>query len=201
MLIMRLIHLKDMPSFQSVLDTINRENLEKNNEYVSDKKKINTMEKNEINKIVKDQIKNTSQTKLEIESFEQKNPTNLNKEKIFSFEQLIDLASKKREVELKYDLERNVNLIRFSEGKIDIGFNENLNKNFVRNLSEKLLVWTGQRWIISLTKEKGKESFLETKNLKKKELLENEKKNETYKKIKNTFPDAELIEVNNKTED
>ena len=110
-------------------------------------------------------------------------------------------ASKKKEIELKYDLERNVNLIRFSEGKIDIGFNENLNKNFVRNLSEKLLVWTGQRLIISLTKEKGKESFLETKILKKKELLENEKKKETYKKIKNTFPDAELIEVNNKTED
>ena len=201
MLIMRLIHLKDMPSFQTVLDTINKKSLEQNNEYISDKKKINTMEKNEINKIAKDQIKNTSQTKLEIESFEQKNPINLNKEKIFSFEQLIDLASQKREVELKYDLERNVNLIRFSEGKIDIGFNENLNKNFVRNLSEKLLVWTGQRWIISLTKEKGKESFLETKILKKKELLENEKKKETYKKIKNTFPDAELIEVNNKAED
>ena len=165
------------------------------------KKKINIIEKNEISKIVKDQIKNTSQKKLEIESIEQKNLTNINKEKIFSFEQLIDLASKKKEVELKYDLERNVNLIRFSEGKIDIGFNENLNKDFVRNLSEKLLAWTGQRWIISLTKEKGKETFLETKNLKKKELLENEKKKETYKKIKNIFPDAELIEINNQRED
>ena len=201
MLIMRLIHLKDMPSFETVLDTINKENLKQDNEYASDKKKINIIEKNEISKIVKDQIKNTSQKKLEIESIEQKNPTNINKEKIFSFEQLIDLASKKKEVELKYDLERNVNLIRFSEGKIDIGFNENLNKDFVRNLSEKLLAWTGQRWIISLTKEKGKETFLETKNLKKKELLENEKKKETYKKIKNIFPDAELIEINNQRED
>ena len=201
MLIMRLIHLKDMPSFETVLDTINKENLKQDNEYASDKKKINIIEKNEISKIVKDQIKNTSQKKLEIESIEQKNPTNINKEKIFSFEQLIDLASKKKEVELKYDLERNVNLIRFSEGKIDIGFNENLNKDFVRNLSEKLLAWTGQRWIISLTKEKGKETFLETKNLKKKVLLENEKKKETYKKIKNIFPDAELIEINNQRED
>jgi len=201
MLIMRLIHLKDMPSFQAVLDSINKENSKQNNDYVPEKKKINIIEKNEINKIVKDQIKNTSQTKLEIESIKEKNPTNLSKEKILSFEQLINLASKKREVELKYDLERNVNLIRFSEGKIDIGFNENLSKNFVRNLSEKLLVWTGQRWIISLTKEKGKESFLEAKILKEKELLENEKKKETYKKIKNIFPDAELIDVSKKKED
>ena len=65
------------------------------------------------------------------------------------------MSSQKKEVELKYDLERNVNLIKFSEGKIDISFNENLKKNFVRNLSEKLLDWTGIRWLITLTKEKG----------------------------------------------
>ena len=64
--------------------------------------------------------------------------------KVLSFEDLIYLSSKKKEIHLKYDLEKNVNLIKFSEGKIDISFNENLDKNFVRTLSEKLLEWTGK---------------------------------------------------------
>ena len=63
-------------------------------------------------------------------------------EKVLSFEDLIYLSSRKKEIQLKYDLEKNVNLIKFSSGKIDIGFNENLGKNFVRHLSEKLFEWT-----------------------------------------------------------
>ena len=38
--------------------------------------------------------------------------------------------NKEKEIELNYDLERNVRLVSFSEGKIDISFNEKLNKNF-----------------------------------------------------------------------
>ena len=69
------------------------------------------------------------------------------------------MASKKREIELKYDLERNVNLINFSQGKINIAFNENLSKDFVRNLSKKLLDWTSKRWVITLAREKGQKSL------------------------------------------
>jgi len=119
-------------------------------------------------------------------------------EKISSFEDLILLSSKKKEINLKYDLENNVNLIKFSERKIDISFNENLDKNFVRNLSEKLLEWTGRRWVITLSKEKGQRTFSELKNIKKKELLNQEKEGEIYKKFKNIFSDGELVKVSKK---
>ena len=113
-------------------------------------------------------------------------------------EDLIYLASKKREIQLKYDLEKNVNLIKFSEGKIDISFNQNLDKNFVRNLSAKLAEWTGNRWVITLSKEMGKKTFFETQNIEKKELLNREKEGEFYKNIINIFSDAELLEVKKK---
>ena len=38
--------------------------------------------------------------------------------------------NKEKEIELKYDLERNVKLVSFNKGTIDISFNEKLNKNF-----------------------------------------------------------------------
>ena len=91
-----------------------------------------------------------------------------------------------------------MNLIKFSDGKIDISFNENLGKNFVRNLSEKLLEWTGKRWVITLTKKTGSKTLLESNNIKKLELLEKEKKEEFYKKFKNTFSDVDLIDVTKK---
>ena len=96
---------------------------------------------------------------------------------------------------MKYDLEKNVNLIKFSDGKIDIAFNENLSKNFVRNLSEKLLAWTQKRWVITLTKGLGQKTFAEKQFIRKKEILESEKKGEVYKKFKNIFSDGELVEV------
>ena len=198
MMVVRLIHLKDMPSYEGILDSINKSNLKNDNDNVITEKytKVDINEKNEINKISKDQIKNTLQTKPELGST---NPKKLIEEKnlehISSFEDLIKLSSIKKEVELKHDLEKNVNLIKFSEGKIDIGFNENLGKNFVRNLSEKLLTWTRKRWVITLTKASGQKTFSERQSIMAEQLLEKEKKGEVYKKFKNIFPDGELIEI------
>ena len=205
MLIVRLIHLKDMPSYESVINIVNKKefnDLTINQNLINDQEKIERRklsEDKEVNGTSKDQIKNILQTKPELASSVTNNETKKNNlEKILSFEDLVKLSSKKREIELKYDLEKNVNLIKFSEGKIDISFNEDLAKNFVKNLSEKLLEWTGKRWLITLTKTKGQKSFLELQSIKKEELLKKEKNENIYKKFKNIFPDAELIDVSKK---
>ena len=201
MIVMRLIHLKDIPSYQSILDSISKTNTMEDNEsenIIENKKTIKESESLEKNNISKNQIKNITQTKLKIETSEQMIKKELPEEKINSFEELIILSSVKKDIELKYDLERNVNLIKFSPGKIDIAFNENLNKNFVRNLSERLLEWTNKRWVISLTKEVGQKSFVEQNKMKKDNLLKQGKNEEIYKLFKNTFPDAELIDIKKK---
>ena len=202
MLVVRLVHLEGMPSYEDVLESLKKNNssqAEVNSNVTIDRendKKIFSNGTDEIANISKDQIKNTTQTKPILSSL---NPKNLPKDiivgKISSFEELILLSARKKEIQLKYDLENNVNLIKFSEGKIDISFNENLDKNFVRNLSKKLLEWTGTRWVITLTKKIGKKTFSELQSIKKKELLDQEKKGEIYKKFKNIFSDGELLEV------
>ena len=201
MLVVRLVHLKDMPTYDKLLDSLKKNNLdetkEDNNIIIESKNKKKIInDENQITKISKNQIKNTIQTKPVLSSSKQKNlSTNIVKEKLSSFEDLIYLAGKKKEIQLKYDLEKNVNLIKFSEGKIDISFNQKLDKNFVRNLSTKLVEWTGNRWVITLSKETGEKTFSETQDIRKKELLNNEKKGEVYKKFISIFSDAELLEV------
>ena len=197
MLIVRLIHLKDMPSYENLLNSLTENNLTSptNNTTIELNKNKITNDEEQSTKQSKNQIKNTIQIKPIISSEPKNLSESLNKEKVLSFEDLIHLASKKREIQLKYDLEKNVNLIKFSEGKIDISFNQKLDKNFVRNLSTKLVEWTGNRWVITLSKETGNKTFAENKVIKKNELINKEKKNEIYKKFKNVFSDIELMDI------
>ena len=114
---------------------------------------------------------------------------------ISSFDELLEVCSSKKEIKLKYELEKNVNLVSFEDQRIEISFNEELDKDFIKDLSLKLYEWTSNRWIITLSKSKGKPSKKETEVNIKKELIENVKNSPVYKNILGKFPDAELIDV------
>ncbi len=150
--------------------------------------------------IVKDQLKNIDQ----IKSLTKSEPINKLEDsesfKISSFQDLIKLTEKNKEMELKYDLERNVKLAKFEDGKIDINFNENLNKNFIKKLSQSLYKWTGKRWIISLSKSENLRTFHQEKIDKKEEFLKQEKESETFKEMLKVFSDASLIDVGKEDE-
>ena len=202
MFLIRLIHLKKIPKLEELL---------KNVEVPQDKtssKEIETLSniKNEIKEdIIKetkqstDQIKNIIQEKKEILDndkiskflIENKNFS----ESVLSFDRLISLCLKHKEMQLKYDLEKNVSLVKFSNGYMEFSFNENINENFIKNLSKKLFDWTGKRWIITLSKEKGQPTYQDIKLEKKQTQLEEAIKTNVYKKMLESFSDAKLIAV------
>ena len=97
-------------------------------------------------------------------------------------------------MQLKYDLENNVNLVAFNKIIRDF-INEKLDKDFVKNLSEKLFLWTNLRWIILFSNKKGDKSIkMEKDNSKEKELKEY-KNSDDYLKLSKIIPDIELIEI------
>jgi DNA polymerase-3 subunit gamma/tau len=116
---------------------------------------------------------------------------------INSFNDLLEICSFKKEIKLKYELEKNVNLVSFEDQRIEISFNEDLDKDLIKNLSLKLYEWTNNRWIITLSKTKGQPSKKETEVNLKKELIESVKNSLIYKNILEKFPDAEMIDVKN----
>ena len=175
--------------------------LNKNSSFSLESEKINNTEI-EIESSIKtiDQIKNISQeekNKPEIEA----NVKAIDKSLINSFDDLLNACSQNKEIKLKYELEKNVNLVKFERNRIEISFNDNLDKDFVKDLSAKLFEWTDERWIITFSKSQGEISIKDKQKNKKDELINEAKNSKTYKMVMEKFPDAELLDVKSNKEE
>ena len=192
MFLIRLLYLKRKVSVnaENLTNSSDRTSLQNNLKNENFSKKIETPK--DSNTIIS-QIKFSSQEKekASIENNELSNKTKIN-----SFSELISICNKKKEIELKYELENNVNLVSFKNNNIEISFNERLEKNFIKNLTSKLLDWTGERWIILLSKKTGLKSIKEIKKENKENEFKNLKKSELYEKATNLFPDLEIVDIN-----
>jgi len=191
MFLIRLMHLSSMKLEKKI--EVN-ENFEIKKENQIEKTKIESQSKtiNQIKNITQEE-KITPETQTDTKSDK--------KLSIKSLDDLIEICVKKREIKLKYELEKNVNLVKFEKNLIEISFNESLDKNFVKDLSSKLFEWTNERWIITFSQLKGGMSVKSKKDNVKKLLIDKAKKTEIYLNVLENFSDAELIDVNLKSEE
>jgi DNA polymerase-3 subunit gamma/tau len=187
MFLIRLMHLSSFKNFDnfSKKDDVSKFLKKKTEDSnITSEVKIDTV--NQIKNIVQEEKKNP-QTKVKAEI---ENSISIN-----SFEDLLKVCNEKKEIKLKYELEKNVNLVNFEKSRIEISFNENLDKNFVKDLSSKLLDWTKERWLITLSKLKGKMTVKEELDSKKIDAMEKAQSSDLYKSVLEKFPDANLVEV------
>ena len=180
-----------------------------NEDKILEKKQNNQFnEKIRSTEIVNDEVSNPNKTINQIKNISQTNNIepkkklatdliNINPLKIISFKSLIETCNIKKEIKLKYELENNVNLVKFENLRIEISFNERLDKNFVKDLTTKLLEWTGERWIITLSKNRGEISFKEKLKKTKSEEIENIKKSKLFSDLKEKFLDIKLVDIEN----
>ena len=196
MFLLRLIYLTDVkenkPQTQKKLKDETREKVElpeiKNDGNSNSNKTIN-------------QIKNISQNKETEPKKETSKIESINTLKITSFDDLIKICNENKEIKLKYELENNVNLVKFEKLRIEISFNEKLDKNFIKDLTFKLQEWTGERWIITLSKATGEISLKEKLKKEKNQKIETIQKSKFFLDLKEKFPDIKLIDIKEKSED
>ena len=198
MFLIRLIHLKGITNISEIIE----QNIAQSDKKINENNKVNMQNLSNDNEDLFDlknrtigQIKNIAQqTQPEqiAKKEEQIHGTIIN-----SFDDLLKICNLKNEIKLRYELEKNVNLVSFENKRIEISFNEDLDKEFIKVLSTKLFEWTGNRWIITLSKKKGDFSKKEKEAILKKNLLEKAKKSSIYKKVLENFPDTQLLDVKN----
>ena len=200
MFLIRLVYLKGISNLNDV--ELKSENYQRKDIISNGKKTLDNKdnEGTDIKNKTIGQIKNVIQEK----QFFQKSSDNKKKFEeieINSFNDLLEICIKKKEVKLRYELEHNVNLVNFENKRIEISINENLDKEFIKNLTSKLYEWTLNRLLITISKSEGLPSIKQKKTNIKNQLLETAKKDPVYQNVMEIFTDAELIDIQDNGED
>ncbi len=111
------------------------------------------------------------------------------------FEDLIALAAEKRDVALKAALERDVRLVRFEDGQLEISVLPSASKSLVGDLSRKLQAWTGKRWMVAVSSEEGAPTMRQQADTQKAELMRGVRSDPLVQSVLERFPGAEIVDV------
>jgi DNA polymerase-3 subunit gamma/tau len=112
-----------------------------------------------------------------------------------SFPDLVALAAEKRDVALKSALERDVRLVRFEDGTLEIALEASAAKSLVGELSKKLSAWTGRRWMVAVSAERGAPSLRAQAEARKAELKDGVRDDPLVQAVLARFPGAEIVDV------
>jgi DNA polymerase-3 subunit gamma/tau len=96
---------------------------------------------------------------------------------------------------LKIALEDACELVRFKQGHIELHLLEDAPKDLANELGRKLKYWTDDRWMISLTDERGERPLGEIRREREAKLLEQTKRHPAIRSIIQHFPAAEILSV------
>ncbi len=103
---------------------------------------------------------------------------------------IVALAERHREMELRHWLVAEVHLVRFSLGHIEIRQNENMFGNMAGVLGEKLQLWTGARWMVSLSDKAGEPTLEEQAEARAAAKLRAAADDPLVRQVLKNFPDA-----------
>jgi DNA polymerase III subunit gamma/tau len=71
------------------------------------------------------------------------------------FADLIAFVGEQRDLQLKTALERDVRLVRFEDGKLEIALEPSAAKTLIGDLGRRLTALTGRRWMVAVSTEPG----------------------------------------------
>jgi DNA polymerase-3 subunit gamma/tau len=111
------------------------------------------------------------------------------------FDDLIALAAEKRDLTIKAALERDVRLVRFEDGQLEISVLPSAPKTLVGDLSRKLAAWTGRRWMVAVSSEEGAPTVRQQMETQKAELLRGVRADPLVQSVLQRFPGAEIVDV------
>jgi DNA polymerase III subunit gamma/tau len=111
------------------------------------------------------------------------------------FEDVVAMASERREIVLKGALERDVRLVRFEEGSIEFNLAETGSRTIANDLARVLQQWTGQRWMVALSSEPGAPTLREQAAAAERERKEGAANHPLVQAVLAKFPGAQIVNV------
>ncbi len=192
MIIIRLCYLSNLPTTDEIIKDVIKKNsvIE---ESVTDQQET---------VIVKD---NTATNKVNKEIINQHDVSHNTNNPVSSLDDLLRLFDSHKEPLLKYQIENNTCVVAFDSCKhnVVLAVKKELMPNFIKTVQEKLLLWTGNKWLLHFD-ESANDDSAKTKTIReqqiedKQQLLNEVKKTDLVKTALEIFPesginDAKLI--------
>jgi len=118
-----------------------------------------------------------------------------------SFEELIALAAEKRDLQTKVVLERDVRLVRFEDGRLEIALEPSASKAAIGDLGRKLSQWTGRRWMVVVSTEPGQATVRSQIDARRAEAEQGVRADPLVQAVLTKFPGAEIVKVVTKESD
>ncbi len=111
------------------------------------------------------------------------------------FEDVVALAGRNRDIQLKLALEQDVRLVRFEEGAIEFSLAPGASAQLAQNLMRRLQEWTGQRWLVAISRDAGGPSLKEQEDAKAREAMSGVCADPLVRSVLDYFPGAEIVAV------
>ena len=112
-----------------------------------------------------------------------------------TLQEIVDLAGANREIKLKVDIEDYVELVRFEPGRLEISLGPGAPGNLAGELGERLGRWTGRRWVVMVSREKGSMPIGVARRQAEAAEIERVKGHADVKAVLDAFPDATIKAV------
>ncbi|SFN93359.1 DNA polymerase-3 subunit gamma/tau [Cohaesibacter marisflavi] len=114
---------------------------------------------------------------------------------ITRFEQIIALAKSHRDIALQFTLESAVRPVSVEPGRVVVAYDGADGEAFQTKLSRKLSEWTGERWLVDLTREGGGATLFERKEEREKQAREEADNHPLVEAVRKAFPGSKVVDV------
>ncbi|HEY5226194.1 MAG TPA: DNA polymerase III subunit gamma/tau, partial [Methylovirgula sp.] len=115
--------------------------------------------------------------------------------RLASFEDVVALAAKHRDIQLKLALEQDVRIVRFEQGSIEFSPSRHASPQLAQTLMRRLQEWTGTRWMVAISNEAGTPSLKEMRDAEAAAALQGVRALPLVGKVLEHFPGAEIVAV------
>ena len=105
------------------------------------------------------------------------------------------LADANRDMAFKVQFKRCVRLVAIEPGRLSVNLIEDAPKTLLGDLTSRLLAWTGQRWVVSLSREAGGKTLAEEESSRREMALADAKADPAVAAILQSFPGARILDV------
>ncbi|WP_293446231.1 DNA polymerase III subunit gamma/tau [Planktotalea sp.] len=116
-------------------------------------------------------------------------------ERFPTFDHVVELIRANRDVKLLVEVEGGVRLANYQPGRIEFEPHPKAPSDLAQRLGQKLQLWTGNRWAVTLVNEGGKESIAEKRNAADIALKAEAAEHPLLKAVFEAFPSAKIIDI------